>query len=224
MPVLYLGVVQMMEVVWYMKMSITRALAELKLLDKRIQSTMEATTFINFSIGDKPVSGFATTKEFEDKAKSAYQSTLDLIKRRNAIKSAVVLSNAMTQVEISGEKYTVAEAIERKTSIKYEQHLLEKMKGEFATTTRRVEHINDEVKEQLDRQLEVLYGREAKLKVDENNELTKSYREKHEAKVIDPLKLRNEYEKLEKKIDEFLTEVDFVLSTSNTLTEIEVPE
>ncbi|MED4531716.1 hypothetical protein ABET51_22235 [Metabacillus fastidiosus] len=207
-----------------MKMSITRALAELKLLDKRIQSTMKTTPFISFAVGDKPVNGFATTKEFEDKAKSTYQSTLDLIKRRNIIKSAIVLSNATTSVEIAEEKYTVAEAIERKTSIEYEQKLLEKMKREFAATTRQVEDINDEVKEQLDRQLEILYGREAKLKVDESNELTKSYREKHEAKTVDPLKLRDTYEKLEKRIDEFLTEVDFVLSTSNTLTEIEVPE
>lgn len=213
-----------MEAIVYMKMSITRALAELKLLDKRIQSTMQATPFIHYSIGEKPVSGYATTKEFEDKAKSAYQSTLDLIKRRNLIKSAVVLSNAVTQVEISGVTYTVAEAIERKTSIQYEQQLLEKMKDEFTWTTNHIERINDEVKQQLDRQLEVLYGREAKLRVDENNELIKSYREKHEAKMVDPLKLRNEFENLEKKIDEFLTEVDFVLSTSNTLTEIEIPE
>ncbi|MGG3800599.1 hypothetical protein [Metabacillus fastidiosus] len=147
-----------------------------------------------------------------------------MIKRRNVIKSAIVLSNATTSVEIAGEKYTVAEAIERKTSIEYEQQLLEKMKREFAATTRQVEDINDEVKEQLDRQLEILYGREAKLKVDESNELTKSYRDKHEAKIVDPLKLRDTYEKLKKRIDEFLTEVDFVLSTSNTLTEIEVPE
>ncbi|MGC8230802.1 hypothetical protein ACP2W0_17590 [Pseudobacillus badius] len=207
-----------------MKMSITRGLAELKLLDKRIQSTMKATPFISYAVGDKPVSGFAATKEFEEKAKSTYQSTLDLIKRRNAIKSAIVLSNAMTHVEVAGEKYTVAEAIERKTSIQYEQRLLEKMKQEFAAATREVEQINDDVKQQLDHQLEVLYGREAKLKVEESNELTKSYREKHEAKVIDPLKLRDKYEKLEKQIDEFLAEVDFVLSTSNTLTEIEVPE
>ncbi|MEK4029196.1 MULTISPECIES: hypothetical protein [Bacillaceae] len=207
-----------------MKISITRALAELKLLDKRIQTTMNQTPFISYAVGNKPVSGFATNKEFEDKAKSAYQSTLDLIKRRNAIKSAIVLSNAMTQVEIAGNQYTVAEAIERKTSIQYEQQLLRKMKQEFSLVTDQVEDINDEVKQQLDRQLEVLYGREAKLKAEESNELTKSYREKHEAKIVDPLKLRQEYERLEQKIDEYLTEVDFVLSTSNTLTEIEIPE
>ncbi|MGM7635251.1 hypothetical protein [Bacillus sp. Hm123] len=207
-----------------MKISITRALAELKLLDKRIHSTMNSTPLIQYHVGNKPVSGFASVKEFEEKARASYQSTLALIKRRNAIKSAIVLSNAKTNVEIAGHTYTVAEAIERKTSIQYEQELLQKMKHEFSSVTDDVEAINAEVKEQLDRQLEVLYGREAKLKVEESNELTKSYREKHEAKIVDPLKLRDEYEQLEKKIDEFLTEVDFVLSTSNTLTEIEVPE
>ncbi|MCM3787425.1 hypothetical protein M3221_03215 [Domibacillus indicus] len=60
--------------------------------------------------------------------------------------------------------------------------------------------------------------------MDENNELVKSYRNDNEAKMIDPLKIRHTYEKLEQEMDEFLSEVDFVLSTSNTLTEIEVPE
>lgn len=207
-----------------MKMSVTRALAELKLLDKRIHTVMNSAKFVDFSIGEKAVNGYASNKEYEDKVKSAYQSVKDLIKRRNDIKSAIVLSNAMTKVKIADKEYTVAEAIERKTSIQYEEQLMQKMKNEYTKVTNNINRKNEEVKEELNRKLDALYGREAKTKVDENNELVKSYRNDNEAKMIDPLHIRSTYEKLEQKIDEFLSEVDFVLSTSNTLTEIEVPE
>lgn len=207
-----------------MKMSVTRALAELKLLDKRIHTVMNSAKFVDFSIGEKAVNGYASNKEYEDKVKSAYQSVKDLIKRRNDIKSAVVLSNAMTKVKIAAKEYTVAEAIERKTSIQYEEQLMQKMKNEYTKVTNSINRKNEEVKEELNRKLDALYGREAKTKVDENNELVKSYRHDNEAKMIDPLHIRSAYEKLEQDIDEFLSEVDFVLSTSNTLTEIEVPE
>ncbi|WP_046176208.1 hypothetical protein [Domibacillus indicus] len=207
-----------------MKMSVTRALAELKLLDKRINSVMSSAKFVTFAVGSKPVSGYASTKEYEEKVTSAYQSVTDLIQRRNDIKSAIVLSNAATKVSIADKEYTVAEAIERKTSIQYEMQLMRKMKSEYTAVTDEIQRINEAVKEELDRKLDALYGREAKTKVDENNELVKSYRNDNEAKMVDPLKIRGEYEKLEQEIDEFLSEVDFVLSTSNTLTEIEVPE
>ena len=207
-----------------MKMSVTRALAELKLLDKRIHTVMNSAKFVDFSIGEKAVNGYASNKEYEDKVKSAYQSVKDLIKRRNDIKSAIVLSNAMTKVRIADKEYTVAEAIERKTSIQYEEQLMQKMKNEYTKVTNNINRKNEEVKEELNRKLDALYGREAKTKVDENNELVKSYRNDNEAKMVDPLHIRSAYEKLEQEIDEFLSEVDFVLSTSNTLTEIEVPE
>jgi hypothetical protein len=207
-----------------MKMSVTRALAELKLLDKRIHTVMNSAKFVDFSIGEKAVNGYASNKEYEDKVKSAYQSVKDLIKRRNDIKSAIVLSNARTKVKIADKEYTVAEAIERKTAIQYEEQLMQKMKNEYIKVTNNISRKNEEVKEELNRKLDALYGREAKTKVDENNELVKSYRNDNEAKMIDPLHIRSAYEKLEQEIDEFLSEVDFILSTSNTLTEIEVPE
>ncbi|WNS79495.1 hypothetical protein RRU94_18375 [Domibacillus sp. DTU_2020_1001157_1_SI_ALB_TIR_016] len=207
-----------------MKMSVTRGLAELKLLDKRIKTVMNSAAFVDFAIGEKAVNGYTSNKEYEDKVQSAYQSVKDLIKRRNDIKSAIVLSNAMTRVKIADKEYTVAEAIERKTSIQYEVQLMQKMKNEYTKAINNIQRINEEVKEELNRKLDALYGREAKTKVDENNELVKSYRNDNEAKMIDPLKIRHTYEKLEQEIDEFLSEVDFVLSTSNTLTEIEVPE
>ena len=48
------------------------------------------------------------------------------------------------------------------------------------------------------------------------------YRKQNEWKVIDPIGIISEIEKLELDIDEFLTEVDYALSTSNAITIIDV--
>lgn len=121
----------------------------MKLLDKRIKTVMNSAAFVDFAIGEKAVNGYTSNKEYEDKVQSAYQSVKDLMKRRNDIKSAIVLSNAMTRVKIADKEYTVAEAIERKTSIQYEVQLMQKMKNEYTKAVNNIQRINEEVKEEL---------------------------------------------------------------------------
>lgn len=205
-----------------MEITITRALAELKLLDKRIQRSINDSVLAGYTVGKKIMTGFNSVEEIEQRAKSDYQSIQDLIKRRNDIKAAIVVSNATTRVEIAGNTMTVAEAIERKSSIDYDKMLLNRLRSTYSSIVNQVDRVNEEVKNRLDRQLEVLYGKEGKSKAIENEELTKAFKEDNEAKMIDSLNLKNRIEKLTKDIEDFETEVDFVLSESNTITRIDV--
>jgi len=203
-----------------MEMSITRGLAELKLLDKRIQKGINETTFMTTAIGHKPVPGFTSTKEYEQNTEKNYSSVVDLIKRRQTIKSLIVESNAKTMVTISGKKMTVAEAIERKTSIQYEKLLLEKMRRDYNHAVNEVESKNEEVQLRLDRLLEANFGKDSKVKDTEMEAISKPFKEQNEAKLVDPLKLKEKIDTLSKEIDEFESEVDFILSESNTITKI----
>lgn len=205
-------------------MSITKALAELKLLDKKINRAISGGLYAGYVVGKKVMTGYNSIQEIEDKAKADYQSVTDLIKRRNKIKSAIVLSNALTKVNIGDKEFTVAEAIERKNSIEYEKQLLNKLKRTYSEIVSYVDNVNEEVKERLDKHLETLYGKEGKVKAGENSELIKPFLEENEAKFIDPLDIKKKIEQLENEIDEFLSEVDYVLSTSNTLTTIEIED
>lgn len=208
--------------IFTMEMTITRGLAELKLLDKRINRTVNESVLAGFTVGKKVMNGFTNVEEIEKRAKSDYQSIQDLIKRRNEIKSAIVVSNATTEVEIAGQKMTVAEAIERKTSIDYDKQLLAKLKQTYANIVNHVDRVNDDVKNRLDKQLEILYGKDGKNKASENEELTKVFKEDNEAKFIDPINLRDKIENLTAEIEDFESEVDFILSESNTITRIAV--
>ncbi|AIZ59006.1 hypothetical protein LNK20_16495 [Bacillus safensis] len=205
-----------------MEMTITRALSELKMLDKRINRTVDDAVLGGLMIGKHIQHGFQNQEEVEKKAKADDQSIQALIKRRNAIKSAIVVSNATTMIDVAGVRMTVAEAIERKTSIDYDIRYLRKMKQVYKELVDKAEQTNEDVKRRLDQHLETLFGKDGKTQAAANQEIVKSFLAENEAVIIDPLRLRVKIEQLSKEIEDFQMEVDFSLSESNTLTKIQI--
>lgn len=111
------------------KMNVHKALAELKILDDRI---IKAINSVEACISNKhsntKVKG-VDIKVYTGVMKSSYDKATDLIKRREAIKRAVVLSNAVTKVTVADKEYTVAEAIEMKNhGMDFKKLLKEKIK------------------------------------------------------------------------------------------------
>lgn len=202
------------------EMTISRSLAELKLLDKRINRTINGASFGGLTVGKKVSAGFNNVEEIENRAKSDLQSIQDLIKRRNAIKSAIVVSNATTEVVIAGVKMSVAEAIERKSSIVYEEGLLSKLKNTYTGLTSQVDQVNAEMQQRLDRHLETLFGKEGKITAQANDDIVLAFKKDNEAKLIDSIDLKKQIDKLTESIEDFENEVDFALNESNVLTKI----
>lgn len=207
-----------------MKMSIHRALGELKTLDKRIRKEIENTIFI----GAKKKSSNTEYKtrtsivDFNNNVNSSIQSINDLILRRKEIKEAIVNSNANTFVTIGDNKMTVASAIERKTSIGYDKFLLSKIKEQYALIVGFVEENNEEVECDLSSKIDNMLNANDKNNINGIEEFSKAYRNSNSWEVIDPIDLKSLIDKLEKEITIFENEVDVVLSESNATTFIEV--
>lgn len=207
-----------------MKMSIHRALGELKTLDKRIRKEIENTIFI----GTKKKSSNTEYKtrtsivDFNNNVNSSIQSINDLILRRKEIKEAIVNSNANTFVTIGDNKMTVASAIERKTSIGYDKFLLSKIKEQYALIVGFVEENNEEVECDLSSKIDNMLNANDKNNINGIEEFSKAYRNSNSWEVIDPVDLKSLIDKLEKEITIFENEVDVVLSESNATTFIEV--
>ena len=204
------------------KYSIHRALAELKLLDKRITKTIDNLKVVTCKKGDKLEYNIAIAEEeFKAVVESDMQSVKDLITRRKEIKEKIVKSNAETLVTIAGKEMTVASAIERKESIKYEKKLAEELKNQLNNLKAIINNRNEQVEYSLERQLGNLTSNP-----DADKELvltfSEQYRNKEQFALVDPLNIEKVIEELENEIDSFESEVDYVLSTSNAITEIEV--
>ena len=195
------------------KMSITKALATLKLLEKKIQKKTRS-NFTGMSVAGKVQDNF-DSKEAQNNLKSVYA----LIERRQNIRDAIQKSNLNTKITIDGKKMTVASAINFKETISYKRDLYERLGSQYNEVERAVGYKNQEMTERLDAQTQRM-GDENKTK--ELTAFSNSFRSMYEAKIIDACDAQNEFKKLEEEILEFESEIDFTLSTSNSLTEIEV--
>ena len=207
-----------------MEMTISRALTELKLLDKRIKGAIEKCTFAGLAQGKKSIAGYETNDEFVKVVTSSIQSAQDLIERRQAIKSGIVNSNAKTEVTIAGKKMSVAEAIERKTSIEYEKLLLQRIKTAYFSAINDLENKNSLVRNKLDELLEAHFGKDTsqKIKSDDIKTISDPYLEQNEWRLIIPKNMEKIITDLEDDINNFELEVDYTLSEINAITKIMV--
>jgi len=206
------------------EISITEALNELKLYDSKITKAITNATFCGAAKKSADKVGVVKKEDFDERAKSSYHSATDLIANRNTLKSAIVKSNAVTEVEIDGRTMTVAEAIERKNSIEYDETLLNEMKRQYANATATVDKENKKVDNKVDDLLTTLIGKDSdkKLSKEDQEAVEKPYREKNEFEFVDPLSLYEKIQVLESDIDGFKSNVDTVLVLSNATTFIEV--
>lgn len=203
-------------------MSITQALAELKLLEKRLEKASNMSGWAILSTKTQPVD----EEKLRKKGASEYQSYTDLLNRRNRIKNAVVMSNANTLVRIGGGetafKGTVAEAIEHKASIKYKQKLLDGMKTMLLTAREELEEHKRNSDARLERLLASELGKDVRTNPETITALTTSFQENNKAELMDPLNLAKKVEELEEEIENFQMNVDWVLSEMNGKTMITV--
>ena len=165
-----------------------------------------------------------TKEEFKNRAKADYMSITDLIKRRNQIKSAIIQSNAVTMVEVAGKKMTVAEAIDKKSSIAYERALVARLSEQYAKAIGRVNAENGRVDDSIETLLITAYGKEGKEKITEASydAIAKPYRAANEYGLVDALEAEKLIKTMTDEIEAFESEVDTCLQISNSITMIEV--
>lgn len=196
------------------KISITRALVELKTLDSRIQKKIDTSVFVTFK-GQfhQPVEGIKD-------AASNFQSVNDLIERRKKIKSAIVSSNASTKITICGQEMTIAEAIETKSSIKHKKNLLAVLKSQYGNAVANIESVNARVRKEIEHK-STRDGDKDKQQMS-LEDFSKMYVNLHGVELFDPIKVSQKVEQLEQFIVQFEQEIDYLLSEKNATTFIDV--
>jgi hypothetical protein len=202
------------------ELSITRALVELKTLESRINKTTSTVQWIATKTKNK--NSNLTEDEFKKTTISEYQSLNDLIKRRNQIKNAIVLSNSVTQVEIAGTRMTVSEAIHYKDIIQYKKNLLDILKKQKQQCVIEYESHKQKVQTKIDENIKIICGSNTKPEASVMQTVSDGIAKGDPIEMFDPLKLEQEIKDLETGIENFTANVDYVLSESNALTKIVV--
>lgn len=210
------------------KISITRALAELKRIEERLQVAIADGVFVGVTVGKDTKQRMLSGVDSIEQAKRRIQSSIDtiehLVARRDELKSRIVMSNAVTQITLGGKTMTVAEAIETKRTNTSRKELVNAMKRQLNASNATIQTNNLKVEAQIETNLATVYGAGDKSKVDAATfeSIAKPQRDSKEAALLDPLNLIDRIAKLEEQISLVETELDFTLSESNSRTEIEV--
>jgi hypothetical protein len=200
-------------------MSITQALAELKLLDKRLRTHLTHMRWVDVSTEDNRVD----KDKLKAQAQAEFQSYMDLVKRRDSLKRAIVLSNANTRVKIGTWEGTVAEAIEHKSALFNKRNLADIMKEHLQEKRTQFEAAQNQLNGRLERLLQSELGKDVKTNPDTLAALTTTFRSSNKVEFVDPLDLAAKIGELEEEVSSFETNVDWVLSESNGKTLIKVP-
>lgn len=208
------------------KMTIHRALSELKTLDDRTEKAIKDINPTGVKQQGKKVNNVYDETDFVKDAKANLQSATDLIKRKTAIKSAIVQSNSETKVKIGSVEMTVADAITEKDNIKFKKSLLTSLESKYKKSVADLNLNNEKVNENADQVAGFTLNNDGKtpekLSSTEAVALRKSYIDANEFALINPLGIEKYVKEETEKIAIFEMEVDAVLSESNAITMIEV--
>lgn len=205
------------------KMTIHRALSELKLIDSKIEKQINEIVPSGIYQKGKLINNYVKEEDFSTSAKSKFDSVNDLIARKNAIKSAIVEANGVTKVKVSEKEMTIADAINFKAVVKFKKKLIETLKARQQQAVAQLNQQNTVVEQNVQRILEATFGKEnVKAGKEDVESVRKPYMDANEFHLFDPLKVAEKVEAMEKEVGDFEMEVDAVLSEINAVTFIEL--
>ena len=200
------------------KMSITRALAQVKLIESKL-----GRAFAGFDVeinGKLKYFPNFTTEQFEKEALVEVNSFEDLFKNRLKIKSAIARANIDTKILLLGTEYSIIELIDLKNSSQYKKNVYTNLINNYNKC--KSEDVNQDVKieNEVSKQVEVANSNKTQVSKDLTTTLTETYKTLWGGKIIglDINKISKEKEDL----DKLVAEIDMILSEINSKTEIEV--
>lgn len=204
-------------------MTVHKALSELKVLDKRIYEKISAVTVCATNKHSNSKVNGLSIDDCKKQMKEQYQSVLDLINRRNAIKTALSDSNAKTKLVVSGKEYTIAQAIEMKRSgIQQLKEVLSKLSGQYNNCQRQIVASQQQISDAAEKYVIGLYGNKEKANSDEAKATYNLYIEQNSLDFVDAVGVSDEVKRIDDEVSAFESDVDSAISVSNATTVIEV--
>lgn len=207
------------------KMTVYKALCELKTLNARLVKEIgDAKLCALYKCASGKVAG-VPVQEFEGRAKADFDKIKALSNRRNAIKRAVILSNASTLIRVNGEDITVAEAIDMKNNaFTFMEALYNAAKAEYNKAVKAYEkETGPDFVKRTDEYLKALFGKEGtQVNSDAVTKSREAYILANAHAVSDPLKIMKKIEDFENLKASVLDEIDSAISVSNATTYIQI--
>ena len=207
---------------------IADALDERDFLREKIRKAISNCNFVAVKRKkDKRTKDGVDPEVFMEKAKSDFQSITDMIIRLKNINSAIIVSNATTEIVLkSGTKMTRAEAISRRKELRsrtedLEYSFIEAMQRMITTSQREYNQLTKKADDATELYKSNLSSKDRELTAKEV-EAAKTLTEEEYPEILDPINLEEKYTKLLDKYSTLIKELDTAIKVSNATTTIEI--
>lgn len=200
------------------KMSITRALAQVKLIESKL-----GRAFAGFDVeinGKLKYFPNFTTEQFEKEALVEVTSFEDLFKNRLKIKSAIARANIDTKISLLDTEYSIIELIDLKNSSQYKKNVYTNLINNYNKCKSDVVNQDVKIENEVSKQVEVANSNKTQVSKDLTTTLTETYKTLWGGKIVG-LDI-NKISKEKDDLDKLVAEIDMILSEINSKTEIEV--
>lgn len=209
-------------------MLVTNALDERDFLRDKIRKAISNASFVTVKRKkDKRTKDGVDPEVFVERAKSDYQSITDMIARLKRINSAIIVSNATTEITLSnGVKMTRAEAISlrkemRSRSEDIEFSFLESMANAIRTSQREYTSLTKKADDATEMYKSNLSSADKELTV-KQVEAAQTLTADEYPEIIDPIGIEKKYQERLDRYSSIAKELDSAIKVSNATTTIEV--
>ena len=205
------------------RMTVHEALCEIKVADNKIEKAIDNATFCVANKASNTKINGADIKDFNENAKASFQKVTDLIRRTEAIKAALSLSNAATKITVGDKEMSVAEGIyAMQHGMESKRELLYAMNNQYAQALQTVQSNNKIVEgERLDKFIASTFGNKEKASPEDIRVATETFLKQQRYEIVDPLDIKKRIDELQDEIDEFTSKIDSAIQISNATTYIE---
>lgn len=205
------------------KMTVHKALCELKIIGNRIEEAKAEPMVCCNRNNNQKIDGLSVD-DVKIRYRANYDKLWDLINRREAMKSALTQSNAVTMITVAGNTMSIAMAIDENTNgIKIRREAINDLRYQYADA---VDTMNSENGKKLDDKVEryltaTFGGCEKAAKTDDMIKAEEIFRKNNSYDLIDSNDLKNELDRRQSELDALVAELDSAIQVSNAVTTIE---
>lgn len=215
-----------------MKITIHRALSQLKTTQARIEDKFEKDIYVSSTIGKTNMAEGRPVDAVKREILANFDSMQQLLKNYQTLKLAIIRSNSGITEEstniktgmVEGMELTVAEAIAiQKYVLPLESQFVRRLENQLNNAKRTIEMTNSQANTEITSVLEALSNKDSKnLDPSQVNTITEAYQQNKFRQLVDPLDLADKIRKLRDKLDALSVGVDAFLSESNAISHINV--
>lgn len=196
------------------EMSLHRVIAEIKSQEAKL-AAINSTSFVATA-----ASGADGIDTYKKQSQAAIDKISSAMKNLAALKAARNKANTSVVVKIAGKELTIDEALSQKAALPHKQQLVNVLQSQYNKAEQLVKNADAQIEQKVNQNIAQMFSGTKKATEDEIALIRNTVSKANKQEIVATDGLKTLIDNLKKEIEEFTTEVDFVLSEANATNKV----